>query len=220
MVQNKLKWAAGVVLVACVGRGGNRAVGIGRRAGIAATPHEPSNCPRNPARRRPTDGATVPREQTRSRSVTSLLRDPLLDRSGQPAAALGWHRLQHRRCSRYRRATRPVAGKQYVVSRPVGTWSREVVPPNGNGEDSAASIGALRGGSSDDPGAGIVERQPVETVLEADYSITSDSVVFGVVTGLTSASRLACAFRLARPGRRNNSSTSRLVSGSALTTAR
>jgi hypothetical protein len=31
--------------------------------------------------------------------------------------------------------------------------------------------------------AASIERQPVETVLEADYSITRDSVVFGVVTG-------------------------------------
>ena len=50
-----------------VGRGRNRAVGIGRRAGLAASSHKPSNCPRNPAGRRPADGATVPREQTRSR---------------------------------------------------------------------------------------------------------------------------------------------------------
>ena len=77
-----------------------------------------------------------------------------------------------------------MAGKQYVVSRPVGKWSREVVPSNGNGEDMLRVSVHFEEDRLAIRVAGIVERQPVEMVLEADYSITRDSVVFGVVTGV------------------------------------
>ncbi|HUR53781.1 MAG TPA: hypothetical protein VMZ71_06600, partial [Gemmataceae bacterium] len=71
------------------------------------------------------------------------------------------------------------AGKTFVISRPVGTWTREVADADATHrvtakfEDDRLTI---RFTQTDG-------KETVETVLDADYSITRDSVVFGVVTG-------------------------------------
>src|SRR4029077_17610405 len=63
-------------------------------------------------------------------------------------------------------------GKQFVVSSPVGTWSREVVSPSGNNEDTVRVTMKLDEDHLTIRVAMVVERQEVETVIEADYSIT------------------------------------------------
>jgi hypothetical protein len=69
-----------------------------------------------------------------------------------------------------------------VVSRPVGTWVREVVTQNGNDETPVRVTVKFDEDRLTIRLVGAIDRQAVEQVLEADYSITKDSVVFGVIT--------------------------------------
>ena len=183
MMQYKLTWAAGAILVAVLLAG----AGIGRWASAGEPGAQPPRTSSATAPTAPPDVARPMDPPSRpSRPAVAgdqPASDPLIDsppNQSPPrlAPSPAWP------VAEASQATRPVAGKQYVVSRPVGKWSREVVPPNGNGEDvMRVSVHfeedrlAIRVLAS-------VERQPVETVLEADYSITRDSVVFGVVTGV------------------------------------
>jgi RNA polymerase sigma factor (sigma-70 family) len=176
MALNKLKWATGAILVAVLA-----GVAIGKWSGASASgapparPSAPTAPPETTSRPAdppapldsppPTPPTRTPVRPTVQPQPTQNLPVPDPTPSAQPIPS--------------------GAGRQFVVSRPIGTWSREVFV-------------SLEDGTADQPvritvkfeedrltvrTVAMIDRQAVETILEADYSITKDSVVFGVVTG-------------------------------------
>lgn len=195
MVQYKLKWAAGAVLVAVLagagigrwaaaGEPGSDPPRVARAVPPAPTPQAPVVSPAEPPRPTAPPVADEPphRQQVPDRPEA---RHPVLDRPAARHPVPGSENAPTALTP-----PRPVASgpdgavRQFVVSRPVGTWSREVVTPNGNGEEAMRVSVHFEEDRLTIRLVALVDRQPAETVLEADYSITRDSVVFGVITGL------------------------------------
>ena len=180
MAQNKLKWAAGVVLVAVL-----TGVGIGRWASAGEPGSQPPNTSRATSPVTPPDvvrPVDPPHRVVEPPVVTdSPARTPQPNRSHNPPAPRPGPPVDL--IPPQAQSSIAVVGKQFVVFSPVGTWSREVVVPNGNEESTVRVTMKFDEDHLTIRVAMVVERQEMEIVLDADYSITKDSVVFGVVTG-------------------------------------
>lgn len=184
MAMNKLKWAGGAVLAAALLTG----VGVGRWSAEAYEPNGQAKGAKKAAPLPPTVN-----------DPPSPSRDPLVgdpDRippqtppvvSSPPTATRGRIPPPEAYTLPPPSLPAPGTGRTFVVSRPVGTWTRDVAEENVTirltvkFEEDRLTIRAVETSG----------RESTETVLDADYSITRDSVAFGVITGYDTTSREA-----------------------------
>ena len=184
MTMNKLKWVGGAVLAAAVLAG----VGVGRWTAEAhGEPGGQAKGAKKAAPLQPPINETPPRtDPLAPPAAVPGNRDPLV---GEPISPLP-NPVPFRNEAPVPSSnmipppalpTVPASvGKTFTISRPVGTWTREVANE---------SQGTVRITAKFDEDrltlrvSGTVGKDTIETVIDADYSITRESVVFGVVTG-------------------------------------